>query len=322
MKTLNCVCSQFLKVCEKQKNLSAHTLKAYEIDLAQFKACIGSNALTIAIGKEQIKRFHIWLIELELSPTSIKRKLACVKAMFRWLELEEAIEANPFHKVKLEIKLPRLLPKNVEANNLIQMISTARRRCPLLRINDHALLQTKLTGLHKRELNDYTVLVALEVMLATGVRVGELSRLKIADISFPKQKIKILGKGSRERYVYIPDDELNQLLQTYIILRQELNPDTDNFLINSRSKPASTQFLRKLIKNIAEKAKISQKVTPHMLRHSAACELLDSGLDIRFVQRLLGHSSISTTEIYTHVSDNILQEKVTAANVRGKLSLK
>lgn len=322
MKSLNCVSNQFLEVCEKQKNLSSHTLKAYEIDLEQFKACIGANSSTCDITKEDIKRFHIRLIDLELSPSSIKRKLACIKAMFRWLELEEIIINNPFHKIKLEIKLPRLLPKNVEASNLVRMIKTARKECVLFKNNRVYSSDSQLTRFSKRELNHYTVLVALEVMLATGVRVGELSRLKINDISFAKNKVKIMGKGSRERYVYIPDNELKELLEVYIVLRQHLSPDNENFLINSRGKPASTQFLRKLIREISDKANISQKVTPHMLRHSAACELLDSGLDIRFVQRLLGHSSISTTEIYTHVSDNILQEKVTAANVRGKLSLK
>nr|WP_275443045.1 tyrosine-type recombinase/integrase [Pseudoalteromonas sp. OOF1S-7] len=172
----------------------------------------------------------------------------------------------------------------------------------------------------KRRLNDLTTLVALEIMISTGVRVSELSGIDLSDIYINEKKIKIMGKGSRERFVYLTDQEIVKLLKNYIDNRPICAPNHSQLLTNSRGQPASTQFLRKLIKTLSQQSNTQLKVTPHMLRHSAACELLESGLDIRFVQRLLGHSSISTTERYTHVSDNVLQKKITKANVRKRIA--
>ena len=322
MTDVSSICSLYLKICEQRKNLSKYTLKAYRLDLAQFELIVGSDLGIARITKVELANFHHKLVELELAPSSIKRKIACVRAMFRWLELDEVIQLNPFHQFRAEIKLPRKLPKNVAASELHKMIQCGKSD---LGMASHATYQEEelLLGIEtKKSLNKLSTLMALELMLSTGMRVGELAGICISNIDIDERKIKILGKGARERYVYLPDADLCELTRAYIKARQMAEPKDSNFLVNSRGSPASTQFLRKLIKNIAIRASTKSKVTPHMLRHSAACELLESGLDIRFVQRLLGHSSISTTEIYTHVSDSLLKEKVTLADVRGRIMKK
>lgn len=312
---------KYLAVCSNLRGLSEHTIKAYRVDLAQFLNFVDNDILIEEISKHELSNFHHYLVESGLMQSSIKRKLACLKAMFRWFELEDLIEINPFHKFRVDLKTARRLPRNVPRSELQLLINQAQQALPLTSSGKQkapSLHQTKLIT-KKRELNDITKLVALEIFIATGVRVSELASIRLRDVFIKEKKIKILGKGSRERYVFLPDEELCSLLSYYLQSRRVTEPENDFLLVNSRGKPASTQFLRRLMKELSQSAQTSIKTTPHMLRHSAACELLDSGLDIRYVQRLLGHSSISTTEIYTHVANTTLQEKLQKAEVRKRI---
>ena len=167
-------------------------------------------------------------------------------------------------------------------------------------------------------MNKLTCLLAVELFFSTGMRVSELVNVKINHIFLSEKKIKILGKGQRERFVFLPNKELTDLVSSYLSLREITKPTHNLLLINSRGKEASPHFIRKLIRQMSSLAKID-KITPHMYRHSAACQLLESGVDIRFVQRLLGHQSILTTQLYTHVNDSVLQKKIAKANTRGSI---
>lgn len=306
------------KYIKEHRRLSTLSLKAYKIDLQQFEDCIGSEKPITAIDKESLTSFLDHLIQLELAPTSVKRKFACVRAMFRWLELEDAIAINPFNKFVLNLTFPKRLPKNVPRDDLRTMLSVARSSAQVsaFKADDSAIVQ------RKRDLNGLTALISLELMISTGVRVCELASLSLSNIFVSEGKVKIFGKGSRERFVYLPCEDTRKLVITYLHAREIAEPDNDSFLVNSRGKPASTQFIRKLIRQLSNEAKTQSKVTPHMLRHSAACELLEANVDIRFVQRLLGHSSISTTELYTHISDTALMQKISTANVRSRIMKK
>lgn len=321
MRYLRQVIQQYLLVCQKSKNLSALTIKAYKIDLEQFVQVLKNVEIT-EITKQDIEFYHFKLAEQELSARTIKRKLACLRSMFRWLELEELVEINPFNKIRTSIKLPRQLPQNVTASDLRKMIFKAKSELGFSQ--NRKLSKTKLSNCvqSKKDLNKFTTLLSLELLLSTGMRISELANTKIHNIELEEGRIKILGKGSRERCVYLPSEELYKLVFHYLTSRKITQPDNDNFLVNSRGKRASAQFLRKLIRELAQRASTSKHITPHMFRHSAACELLESGVDIRFVQRLLGHSSISTTEIYTHVNDKVLREKIIQANVRQQVMQK
>lgn len=313
MKLLKEAIEQFLFVCQKLKNLSHLTLKAYRLDLQQFKVIVGEIEIS-KVTKNEISKFHYSLQEQEMSPRTIKRKLACIRTMFKWLEQEDIIDSSPFNKIRNNIKLPKHLPRNVTSSDIKKMILKSRSELAVSIKQD-----TSFNIVGKRELNPITSLVSLELLVSTGLRISELANIQLTDIDLAEQKIKIFGKGSRERYVFIADKTHLELIKGYISSRLVTTPNNNNFLVNSRGQPASAQFLRKLIKELAIRANTSKHITPHMFRHSAACELLESGVDIRFVQRLLGHSSISTTEIYTHVSDKVLKEKIIQANVRNQI---
>lgn len=319
MQTLLDTCNTYLSYCEKNKNLADYTLKAYGLDLAQFAAYFGEEHIFEEICKHRLRQFHQFLNDKEYAPATIKRKLNCIQSMFRWLERDDAIAINPFNSIKIEIKSPKKLPKNIPSDLITHIIKTAKLSLGLKMTEQYAIQKIAELITSKRSLNKLTTLLAIELMLCSGMRVGELVKLNLYDINIQQQKIKVMGKGSRERFVFIPDEELATLLQAYKQQRYIVQPSHQGFLVNSRGEPASTQFIRKLIKQITHQAGIELKITPHMFRHSAACELLESDVDIRFVQRLLGHHSISTTELYTHVQDNTLKEKITKANVRRKL---
>ena len=315
-------CRQYLSHCQINKRLSSHSMRAYEHDLKHICEFYGPAKAVLDIDREQLKALITWLNQSDLSQASIKRRVACLKAMFRWMELEDIIETNPFHKLELKVKLPHRLPRNIPRQELITLLLSARHAAglPLKARYSHDLLTRTIQ--RKNQLNALTTLVALELMIATGIRVGELVSIELEQIFWSEGKIRILGKGHHERYVFLPDNEITVLVKSYQHLRQLANPDHRHLLINSRGKPATTQFIRKLVNKLSEGTNVDRHITPHMFRHSAACELLESGVDIRFVQRLLGHYSISTTELYTHVTDNALQEQVCRASVLRGLTSK
>ncbi|MGL1957106.1 MAG: tyrosine-type recombinase/integrase [Colwellia sp.] len=318
MHKLRETCDKYLTYCSKNKNLANYTLKAYTLDLNQLVEYFSEDKIIEEIDKYLLREFHQFLTDKEYAPATIKRKLCCVQSMFRWLEIDDVIDINPFHKLSIRIKAPKKLPRNIPFNEISDLINTAKNELGLNKKGTYCSENITDVITSKKSLNRLTALISIELMLCTGIRVGELVKIAIGDIEIYQRKIKVMGKGSRERFVFIPDDDLSLLIKSYIQLRIITEPLTDNLLVNSRGQTASTQFIRKLIKDVSTKSQVEQKITPHMFRHSAACELLEADVDIRFVQRLLGHHSISTTELYTHVQDNTLKEKISRANVRSR----
>lgn len=158
--------------------------------------------------------------------------------------------------------------------------------------------------------------VAVEILFGTGIRVGELTTVRVQDVDLQSESLIVMGKGGRQRRVFLVDDELRSLLGDYLRARTEWDVGCDELLVNGAGRAATTQDIRRLLRGAAERAAIGRRVTPHMLRHSTATYLLEAGLDIRFVQRLLGHQSISTTQLYTHVSDTSLHQALRRAPLR------
>jgi len=155
-------------------------------------------------------------------------------------------------------------------------------------------------------------------MLASS-RVAELAGLRDDDIDLTSGVIMIIGKGSRQRRVFIPDSRIQDLIVVYRRARDTRQHGTESFLINSRGGPASPQYIRRLVRQLGENAAVTRRVTPHMFRHSAATYLLEEGVDIRYVQRLLGHRSIVTTEIYTYAADAALKSRVIERHPRKSI---
>ena len=162
--------------------------------------------------------------------------------------------------------------------------------------------------------------LVITLLFTTGMRVSELTDLRLGDVDVDQRIIRVKGKGNRERVVFLASEEVALELKQHIHRHRAGKSSSAPLFINRSGKAISPASVRLALRALAKKAEISRRITPHMLRHSAATSLLEAGVDIRFVQRLLGHQSISTTEIYTHVSDERLKQVVSAANTIGRLN--
>jgi site-specific recombinase XerD len=285
--------SMFIRHCQSIRKLSPHTIRAYELDLARFSQFFGKRAVVAACDKTVIHNYVRHLFDVHtLKESSVKRHLATLRSLFRWLEEDNSGIEDPFRGARIRIRMPKRLPR---------VIARADLRRLLLHDQPHAFA-------------DLTAYVATELLFATGMRVSELAGLLDAAVDVEDGTITIIGKGNRQRRVFVPDD-IKALLSDYRIARDRC-ASADTFLVNSRGEAASPQMIRRLVRIHGERSDVRDRVTPHMFRHSVATYLLEEGVDIRYVQRLLGHRSISTTEIYTHVADSALKVRITEKHPR------
>ena len=276
--------SSFIRHCQSIRKLSLHTIRAYALDLARFSQFLGKRAAVATCDKAIIHNYVRHLFDVRsLKESSVKRHLATLRSLFRWLEDEGGVD-DPFRGARIRIRMPKRLPR---------VIARADLRRLLLHAPPHAF-------------SDLTAYVATERLVATGMRVGELAGLLDAAVDIEDGTITIIGKGNRQRRVFVPDD-LKSLIRDYRTARDRC-ASAETFLVNSRGDAASPQMIRRLVRLHGERSDVRDRVTPHMFRHSVATYLLEEGVDIRYVQRLLGHRSISTTEIYTHVNRARLKE--------------
>ncbi len=303
----------FLNHCRIAKGLSANTLKAYAQDLAEYAGFAGSGMDLGACGRDHIRDYLCFLQDgRSLKAASVKRRIACLKVMYRWLENEEVIAISPFHRLDVTIRLPKRLPRTLSGGEM-------RRLFRALHVPLPATGGIAPPPLPPRAFNRLTIWLAVELMFATGMRVGELVAILPADIDLAEGTIRIVGKGNRERRVFLVNKGAKGLVGAYIEARRAFNPAARALLLNSRGAPASAQFVRLRLRAYAEEAGIGRRVTPHMLRHTAATRLLEAGVDIRYVQKLLGHQNITTTEIYTEVTDKSLKKVISQADTRKRL---
>ena len=272
---------------------------------------MGKECKIITVSRQSIYQYIENLFEEKKSASTVKRRIACLKTMFKWLTEEDIIQDNPFFNFDLKIRVPRRLPRNIKVNELKQIAQSAQACVAQLAI----LNKTP----RKRDICTLNALLIIEILYSTGIRVSELTSIKLNDISFHTQSIHINGKGQRERRVFLPDQDLIDLIKSYIQIRNIFSKAHDYLLINSRGNPLSSQSARLIVKDNAKRAEISRPITPHMYRHSTATQLLEAGVDIRYVQQLLGHESIQTTEIYTHVENNTLKKQIIKADIRRKV---
>jgi len=293
----------FINYCNCNKKLSPKTTKAYSIDLEQFIVFSGND-----FNKDYLSRY-IELLHQKYKPKTVKRKIASLKAFSNHLLYEEIIEQSPFAKTKTSFKEPFILPKTLPLATIQKILSCAYRQ----------LDSTKLTLYRKEEIiRDIAV---LELLFATGARVSEICNLKSSDIDLTSRYVKIYGKGSRERIVQIENADVLLALDTYYNSFADRITDKGYFFINRLRNRLSEQSVRFMINKYVKKAKHRGHITPHMFRHSFATLLLEEEVDIRYIQRLLGHSSITTTEIYTHVTSVKQKEILATRHPRNRISI-
>lgn len=306
---LTCAIKAFEFHCEYEKNLSRKTMQAYQTDLRQFEQYGQNGNLNInELDKHKLKEYVQSLYNQELKAKTIKRKLAVLKALFTYLEFDEIILVSPFRKMRVSIKEPRQLPKTIELKEIRKILKFIYR------------LKTDCTN---TEAYSYKALVRdiviIEILFSTGVRVSELCNIKSNNINIQSGTIKIRGKGDKERIIQICDSEVKGLLKEYYCLFGEEISLKRYFLVNRLGNQISEQSVRLMIKKYQKQSGVGHSITPHMFRHSFATFLLEEGVDIRYIQHMLGHSSISTTQIYTQV--NVRQQKKILANKHPRRNL-
>jgi integrase/recombinase XerD len=289
-------CKGFLAHCQSAINLSDHTVRAYRSDLKDISKYFPPRKKVAAIKRADLREYIRYLREqLRLKEASIKRRLACMKLLFKWCLNESVITGNPFDLLNERIRLPRRLPRalsRMDAASLRKAVTAPSRG------DNHDTLCEK---------------TAVQLLLDTGIRVGELASIRLNDLSLSDQCMRIHGKGNRQRLVYLLSPSLHKAISRYLPLRQKIETASDRLFVTQEGKELTPPKVRVSLKAISTRAGIQRHITPHMLRHTCATHWLEAGLDIRFVQKLLGHQSISTTEIYTHVSDQGLREALARA---------
>ncbi|MEL7148607.1 MAG: tyrosine-type recombinase/integrase, partial [Bacteroidota bacterium] len=240
---------------------------------------------------------------------TIKRKMASIKAWFNFLEFEDEITISPFRKLKLSLKEPQQLPTLMNQEEVKKILYEAYQD-----FSRHIPDTNSAT----RVLRDMAV---LELLFATGMRVSELCNLQFKDFDLDSGSILVLGKGRKQRLIQVCNESVLRLMRLY---RSKVETDSavpERFFINRLGKPLSDQSVRFMIKKYYLRAGITKHITPHSFRHTFATLLLEEDVDIRYIQHLLGHSSIAVTQIYTHVNQEKQRQILSDKHPRSKFEL-
>lgn len=301
MDNLQTLLEKYLTFCQTQKRLDAKTLKAYRIDLNQFRLNIPSQDIR-QITSDLLENY-IASLHQQYKPKTVKRKIASLKAFFHYLEYKEYIDRNPFNRIQVKFREPALLPKTIPLQTVETFLSTIYT----FRSNAPTDYQ------QKNALRDAAV---IELLFATGIRISELCSLKSLNVNLYEKTILIYGKGSKERKIQIGNDDVINILieykENFITEIQRCN----YFFVTQSGSPLSDQSVRRMINKYASLAAIELHITPHMFRHTFATSLLEADVDIRYIQEILGHSSINVTEIYTHVAMSKQRDILTTKHPR------
>ena len=292
---LQAAIAEFLFYCSVERKFSDNTIEAYKRDLRQFSLVCGSSDLKKALSISTLKRFlEVTLVEKKLSVSTARRRMACIRAFAQYAAVEFGV-GNPFLSWSPSLKRPKRLPRALTSAELHSLVGPQESQS---------------------EIDGETIFCVL-LLGATGLRVSELCSVTPSDIDASGASIRVRGKGSRDRIVYVSDTMLQSELKQRRTLAFSHSLQSAPLLVNSRGRQLKPQTLRRRLHKLRENQGLDRTVTPHILRHTAATLLIEGGTDIRFVQRLLGHASISTTEIYTHVNDTALKRAIMKANVIG-----
>ena len=280
----------YLKIDKKYSN---NTIMSYNANLKHFFEYYKNDIRTIK--KEDLDNFMNILINENKKNSSIAHYVTVLKEFFKFLEKEEIIQKNP--SIYLEMpKLTRHLPNVLSEDDVL-----------------------KILDINLNNKYDYRNKAMLELMYSTGIRISELLDIKIYDINLNEATLKVMGKGSKERILPLGDYALHYIKIYLEKFRNDLikNEYSDYLFLNSRGDRLSRQAFFKLIKEIAIKKDINKDFSPHTLRHSFATHLLKHGADLRSIQELLGHSSLSTTQIYTHIMDEQIKKDYLNSHPHG-----
>jgi len=300
----------FLFHCQYEKNLSPKTLKAYATDLRQFAAHVaGRGVARIAEVDRGVLRGFIREIFSTLAEKSVKRKVATLKALFNYLEREDTVVINPFRKMDVRIREARRVPRTIAWKDIQTFFAHLYRQ--------KAKKAASGGAGYRRLVRDLAI---FEILFATGARISEVCGLTVGAVDLDGGRVRIFGKGARERTVDLCDPEVLETLREYQRLMHAPPVVERGYFFPAREgTPVSDQSVRVSLRRYARAAGLDVHITPHMFRHSIATLLLEEGVDIRYIQRILGHSSLVTTQIYTQVHDREQRRILTDKHPRRRI---
>jgi site-specific recombinase XerD len=277
---------------------SEHTVRAYECDLRSYAAFLASRKLCPKRDTTLLAYADFLRSERAAAPRTVRRRMACLRGFYKDLVRIGALKRSPFSRLELQLPRSKSLPRGLTRSDASRLAEAGWRACSAPSSNLEA----------KR------VPAAVLLLLGTGIRVGELVSLRASDFDTDSGALLVRGKGRKERRVFVVDPRLRRLLARFASLpwRQSL--------LGPSGAAWSTQAVRRDLRRFAAEAGVSTRVTPHMLRHTCATLLLEEGVDLRFLQRLLGHENIATTAIYAHAGDQGLRRALESARLLAVLS--
>ena len=288
---------QFLDAVWMERGLSPNTLSAYRADLTALDRWLRTKGTTISQAKRQdLLGFIEWRVQAGARPRSTARQLSSFRRFYRYMLRESQIKEDPTAQIAMP-KIGRSLPKSLTEEEVDALLAAPETAEPL--------------GYRDRTM--------LEVLYATGLRVSELVNLKVSQVNLNQGVLRIVGKGNRERLIPLGEEAVTWLMQFSQGARLEilLERQTDCFFPTRRGDCMTRQAFWHIIKRYAQKAGVNKDLSPHTLRHAFATHLLNHGADLRVVQMLLGHSDLSTTQIYTHVARERMKELHSQHHPRG-----
>ena len=297
---------EYLYYGRKQRKLDEKTIFAYRIDLKQFSDFNGQEE--VVMSREIIRQYSLHLHDVYKQKT-VKRKIASIKAFYSYLEEEEIIEDSPMRKIRTEFREEKVLPRTIPYATLETLLSYM-----------YSLKsQEKNTECKTKLLNRDIAVV--ETLFATGIRISELCNLSQKNIDLEQGIFCIKGKGNKERYLQIGAAQVLEQLQEYKRQWEDELNQTEFFFLNRFGERYSEQSARRMVKRYAEAAMLNLHVTPHMFRHAFATLLLEEEVDIRFIQKMLGHASITTTQIYAEVASKKQMEILRMKHPRNYMKI-
>ena len=286
---------EFEKYLKNIKIYSEKTITNYMYDLKDYSNFLEKNHLKITDDtKETMSKYLNHLNEKKISKRSISRHLSTMRTYYEYLKKEKIINNNIFQGIK-NPKIDKKIPTFINHEDLNHII--------------HSFTQSDIG---KR---DHLI---VELLYATGLRVGELVNIKLKNIDFGAQSIKVVGKGNKERYVFY-NTTTSELLKDYLKIRAKTQKTSNEYLLlNDKGNKITEAKVRQIIKNTLIKTGIKNKITPHTFRHTFATDLLNAGADLVNVKELLGHASLNTTSIYTHITNDRIKEVYNKTHPRAQ----
>lgn len=303
MKDLNLTIPEFIQLVQSTKNLSEKTITAYKSDLNDFNSFINNHELS---NESILQYIQELTITRNLKDTTISRKLIVLKMFFEYLHSKNYIENNFFSSHHFKFKKEKKLPKILAIKETSKLLSC---------VTDQSINASSDFEKWKTSRN----LALIDILISTGIRIAEAANISINDIINSERVILIHGKGRKQRLIYISCPQTWNNIIVWLKIRKARPTNTDMLFVNRYGNPISIHGIEYIYKSLKIQSGININSTPHYLRHTFATNLLANGADLRSVQEILGHSSVSTTEIYTEVTTKRKKQVLNKYNYRNKL---